>query len=300
MPISDFQPDGIAKVLDDISRSFRESWSKQDGPVPRKLYHYTTAHGLIGIVSGNRFHATDIKYTNDAREWNYGWQIIGEIIGPIIHAVDIPGKQLLNRVLSTVDPPYCVVCFCREDDLLSQWRGYGAMGGGYAIGFDTADWSNVLPPFTYLRAVCYDEARARTFLSQLISQTVSAMMNDCPNDLPSDDPYSRFLSDELSSYVCYLKNAAFKEEQEWRIAHRPRDQRDLLVRSSGNHLIPYCSLDVCPTEGSFAKKLPISSVTSGPSLHPDLARNAIDQLFCSSQVSPSPQVRSSRIPFRHA
>jgi hypothetical protein len=28
-----------------------------------------------------------------------------------------------------------ISCFCKNGDLLSQWRGYGATGGGYALGF---------------------------------------------------------------------------------------------------------------------------------------------------------------------
>jgi hypothetical protein len=48
-----------------------------------------------------------------------------------------------------------IACFCRQPDLLSQWRGYGAVGGGYAVGFVARELARASSGIL-LRKVVYD------------------------------------------------------------------------------------------------------------------------------------------------
>jgi len=36
---------------------------------------------------------------------------------------------------------FYVCCFCEEDDLLSQWRSYGANGTGVSLGFESTGFT---------------------------------------------------------------------------------------------------------------------------------------------------------------
>ena len=43
-------------------------------------------------------------------------------------------------------PHLYAFCFCEDGDLLSQWRGYGVLGRGYAVGFGGQRIRNLLQP----------------------------------------------------------------------------------------------------------------------------------------------------------
>lgn len=116
---------------------------------PPSLYHYTDSQGFEGIVSTNSLWATNAKFLNDASEGRYGC----ELALPILrsrheHAKDDWKKVLGNARLLLGDKSLqleqdvpeeftdaYVCCFCEHGDLLSQWRTYGAAGGGYSMEF---------------------------------------------------------------------------------------------------------------------------------------------------------------------
>jgi hypothetical protein len=111
------------------------------------LYHYTTADGLKGIVENDELWATSAYYLNDSTEIMYGYQLIDEaldvwkkkanppedsIAGGLLYSLQRQfGHDYLKRNIIT---PIYLTCFCEEDNLLSQWRGYG-QSGGYSVGF---------------------------------------------------------------------------------------------------------------------------------------------------------------------
>lgn len=134
------------------------------------LFHYTTASGLIGIISQRVLWATHANYLNDTAEL----KILSDLLTPQISQefrqcipkliaanAFLPG--LLNsygesiydsearnacravmRAIEAVAPMY-VTSFCMHavgseesrHGLLSQWRGYGR--GGFAIEFDESE-----------------------------------------------------------------------------------------------------------------------------------------------------------------
>lgn len=120
-----------------------------------RLYHYTDAGGLIGIIQSRGIWATDAEFLNDAQELRYGraelqdalTQRSAEIspsdpsdaLSYSAATIMSSAAQALTRsseALRPHDPGHAayVSCFCEARDLLSQWRGYGT-SGGFAIGF---------------------------------------------------------------------------------------------------------------------------------------------------------------------
>ncbi len=128
-----------------------------------ELMHYTTADGLMGIVTSKTLWATHSRFLNDSEE------VIGfldnrlpMILKPELekHVSGSVGYDLLDQLLKGVragfkeaqaqTQDHYMTSFCTASDewvssngLLSQWRGYG-QDGGYAIVFDTKGLDSLL------------------------------------------------------------------------------------------------------------------------------------------------------------
>jgi hypothetical protein len=140
-----------------------------------QLWHYTTAHGLQGILTNQQLWATNIFYLNDGEEFTgffnrklphllkEGFQEgIAEArktekrlslidAADDLDAIEKSSNDLLSALrAATLSLPVYIASFCctpsepeSEDGLLSQWRGYG-VDGGYAIVFDTNGLNELL------------------------------------------------------------------------------------------------------------------------------------------------------------
>ncbi|WP_100495295.1 DUF2971 domain-containing protein [Mycobacteroides abscessus] len=132
----------------------------------RRLYHYTDANGLLGIVNPSYWHlppikqnddhhravkllASDVRFMNDTEELSFGAQLLRQylhaaVVNPSTPEdlraafADIEPFLASDTVSSALDWPYrCLAtCFCADGDLLSQWRGYAGGTGGFALGLD--------------------------------------------------------------------------------------------------------------------------------------------------------------------
>src|SRR4030095_10743470 len=110
---------------------------------PEILYHYTTAHGLLGILQSGELWASNSRWMNDPSEILYASQPLRRVALDEISVCkrqfehDFKGlEQCITNWLDDYEnnARVYVSCFCKDGDLLSQWRGYGAYGGGYAVG----------------------------------------------------------------------------------------------------------------------------------------------------------------------
>lgn len=161
--------DSTSETLSNLAKQWREIHSHP----PPVLYHYTDAPGLLGILRGCRLWATNARYMNDPSEITYAVRQVNrvasaakaslslsqetetapptslidkvlqwlnnKIFEKLIQELDVPeATDKLVQVLETQGGVY-VVCFCENGDLLSQWRGYGGAGSGYAIGLESKE-----------------------------------------------------------------------------------------------------------------------------------------------------------------
>ena len=88
--------------------------------------------------------------------------VMGRLFEAVGKAFTLEGR--IDAIFKNIGDVY-IACFCEEGDLLSQWRGYAASGGGYALGLggpliarDEAS-SKVI-----LRKVIYDPKKQRKVL----------------------------------------------------------------------------------------------------------------------------------------
>lgn len=106
------------RKVDEAINSVGELFSSEP---PQRLYHYTTAEGLRGIVESKILWATDVRYLNDPLEFNHGLQEVWESFrkgnphtyGGLLEEVNdtLERQRQLREVY--------VTCFCEVDDLLS-------------------------------------------------------------------------------------------------------------------------------------------------------------------------------------
>ena len=126
---------------DEISQETRSSLMQLRTGVPDRLYHYTTAAGLLGIVSSGRLWATDYRFLNDSAELKYGHGLLLDIIGSRKQRHLDPDVLQLLAIAERASHPEAIgarifiACLSAAEDDLNQWRVYGPGQSAFSIGF---------------------------------------------------------------------------------------------------------------------------------------------------------------------
>jgi hypothetical protein len=211
-------------------RQLAEDWLSRQSRIPDLLYHYTTAQGLLGIVDGRSLWASDVRYMNDSSELTYAAGLIEAVTRELVskpeysavRAILPGGIDVADHVRSGLRP--FIACFCEEQDLLSQWRGYGAGQAAFSLGLDLGSIvrAGALPSKTYLRQVVYEEEEQRALLTVALELWLGMSLKNLetrglePSDL---FPYPAIwaLQETLAEYCLSFKHPTFAEEREWRL-----------------------------------------------------------------------------------
>jgi len=224
------QMDAALASFREAQTAQRDSWQADQSQPPRPLYHYTTLGGLRGIIGGQSFWASDVRFMNDASELAYAADLIASAVAEVQTAVTspqlrgvLPERPGFANAFEYGERPF-VACFCKRGDLLSQWRGYRAGEVGYSLGVDFRQIATLglLPTRTYLRKVVYDVDRQRQ-LVRTITQTwleaAEVLLDSEACDLADLFPYPAIwaLQEALAEQHLCFKNPAFSEEEEWRL-----------------------------------------------------------------------------------
>lgn len=254
------------------------------------VWHYTSGYALIRILEENRMRATNIRYLNDASEFKYGQGLVSEALA--IASNRWPDlKSLLQSVPKYIAEfrktfEFYVICFCSEADLLSQWRVYGANGGGFSICFDWSGLESNRNKFKKLQLrscrVEYEKPRQMEILERLIQAWCQSIQTAGTSDENANGAATDVLADDLLMFLCSFKHKAFSEENEWRLVYSPKqDEAEIKFREGSNGIVPYVELDLS-IETSFRGleqgKLPILEVKHGPTLEPELAKHSLEAL----------------------
>jgi len=241
-----YRPTVSERDLDTVTQRLTEQWSSLHRKRPRYLYHYTNAQGVLGILQSNRIWATNSRFMNDPTEIAYATRLVREIMESVWLKEDTRLLRELKDSVSHFINEYennarvYIACFCTQGDLLSQWRGYGAVGGGYAIGFiarhiGAQDFTSLNPPEPILRKVIYDRRTQERLVSDWLrglsileharrkkpSQTKALQRSD-----QAWGEFNMFLSECLN----WFKDPTYREEQEWRVIQFGRVARKEVTR----------------------------------------------------------------------
>lgn len=297
--------------------------------IPETLHHYTTAAGLMGIFEPRDFRgwevpttcsltlwATDARYLNDAQELTFAAKDLADAMRDLVDRSDADHAKLIDELAERIgegnflDPEdnatthsAYVTSFCKEPDLLSQWRGYGA--NGYSIEFPTEVLRNFLVPVMEQALANFgtpflggaELAPVQYKVDESFIQRQARKIVD-----PENRPSALRLALEC---LAQFKHPSFEEEQEWRlfVSLGETFTRCLFRVSVQGMLIPYLPLRFTPyslkdpDKGPLYKGLISKSVWVGPS--PDRQLRAVSVKRMLRQLSFNDvEVEISETPFR--
>jgi Protein of unknown function (DUF2971) len=290
------QPAGGAPSLAAAKKDLEAAWQEESWPEPghgpTELFHYCGVDGFHGIVTKSKLWLSDILTLNDASEMLYARTIVDEVL----RSQHSPPLWLPKGMTSesefldgTSSWRMYVSCFCAEGDLLSQWRGYGARGGGIAIGFDLLRLKNhclatgITNPFPMI----YDKEEQRRPVLNLVRRACEIAAK---RDLKADEwpDFTEEFIFRLTTYMPQMKNPAFSEESEWRLLKISPDETPKF-RPARGIIVPYLELPI-PSDV-------LKSVTLGPAIEPKFGLRPT-KLFLESHGMRHVQVRQSQVPLR--
>ncbi|MFC9836487.1 DUF2971 domain-containing protein [Rhodococcus sp. NPDC127530] len=193
-----------------------------------------------------------------------------------------------------------VTSFCREGDLLSQWRGYGANGGGYSIEFRTAALTALNIPWGRAGddAVGYI---GESSLHKVIYGLDDDLLEETAESIIDPGRYSSAMTTAVTA-LARFKNPAFEEEDEWRLIFGSGTYyMPCMYRTSvAGAVVPYVQLHRFHWDqplDPFAVPSAIKSVTVGPGPDQGMRRESVLQLLRQRQFT-DVTVRCSETPYR--
>ena len=222
----------------------------------RLVYQYRNFDSFWKILESDAFWATNARFCNDDAEQHFGADVI-ESIGQIKCSTERPNKIETDGL----DENY-IVCFCLENDKLSQWRGY-APEGGASIGYD---FENMPRPFAIQKNMKvaasgkdeyteqYVELDAVKYLSPKGRQDEEVYREKCREELKlinasAFDDEAEAYRGEIKKKAPYIKHSGFWEENELRLVFRNLNEslnECIRYRSSGRDALQYPYIIVRP------------------------------------------------------
>lgn len=220
-------------------------WNPKEPPFV-ELFHYTTVDGFIGIITSRSLWASDMLSLNDASEASYPFKIITEALDT--HGSGVPEehrrqfkKQLIEYLFRMYTP--FVSCFCEDGDLLSQWKGYGNGGEGFALGARFSWLLSLAASGFRLQKVIYD-ADQQTDLILMHLTKVSSLLAQRGFSDPDQRKIWQHAAASLAPWVVMFKDPVFKEEREWRLVNVAPIPPPYSFRRSSHRIVPYVTIPV--------------------------------------------------------
>ena len=271
------------------------------------VYHYTDLNALNGILASQDLWLTNSQFSNNSEEIDHGQSVVEKAIARRLEAKQLSGgeKTFLEKVAEQlqqkIDRGAYVCCFCFKDDLLSQWRGYGANGTGVSLALATGAFQFIAGPdmpldrfgLVYLWRVFYNEVKQQ----QIVDECLGYAWEHADGSL---DEKAGLATTAIRFFVPTFKNKDFEEEQEARLVFLPAPgcQVALHFRVARGMLVPYFSLREIVSEAGQANwKLPLQSLRIGPSVNKHMNQQSVRMLLDQSGFTAA-TVDVSNTPFR--
>ena len=314
-----------------------DAWEARHRSRPAILYHYTAADGLLGMLQSHQIWATNVRFMNDRSELDYGIRLVRRVLEEDEFVAKLPQldclgfanmKATIQLMLEDAEKKttHFAISFCEKENLLSQWRGYGQSGSGFALGFQTDRLSefvaeqrpdsNLRPEESVpviLRRVIYEQHTQENFVRSWIRAIVKSLRFDRRAKTPTqtERPYTQLdMAVIRLLYECLVcfKHPGFHEEEEWRLIQQGRvgdqDVTKVDFRTRSGRIVSYTPLTFRPTANGHPPKgrdpnaLPIVAITYGPTLDPGGSERAL-RAFLTSRGYDTDHIliRPSGIPF---
>ncbi|MEP9403438.1 DUF2971 domain-containing protein [Sphingomonas sp. VNH70] len=237
--------------------------------VPRIVYHYTDAAGLIGMLQSRRIWLTDYRFLNDTAEFVHIQKLVRTLLARRAAQAGPTWRTAFHDHIlhwqrkPTPEDAFVFSCSTEQDDL-SQWRGYASEGCGFTIGFASASLA-AMPAqegHTAFSRVIYRDDQQESALANALDEMEEIILNAgelSPEELEATLKTAACTFDWIATNRGALnKHGSFANEREWRLVHYISRQSDAVkVRARGKSLVPY-------VEVGAAQPLDIRAVGIGP------------------------------------
>lgn len=164
------------------------------------LYHYAGIETIWKILEGDTFLARNIRFSNDSEEYRLGEKQIRECTKD--QFTDEEQKEKFEMQLQQKIGMFYMICFCRDGDLLSQWRGYARDGA--SLGMDFLEEADSPQEHTEIFTVLNNEKNRGNDRCKL------------------DDEYIRFV--EMPYQVFYVNSREDKDAELEKVIHNIDDE----------------------------------------------------------------------------
>lgn len=256
--------------------------NNEEMTVPKKLYHYTSKNGFLGIIENKTLWASGILYMNDEKEAYIPLENLFEILEEDKN-VDIKERfeQIKNDFLdfykAFIGFETYVISFSEKKDDLNMWRAYGDNASGICFEFNSESLLNALRKNQKqnqielsLEKCIYDKQEQKNKIQSLLDSA------------KEDNALDASLFEKLLVFSTYFKHESFKDEQEWRIIVKlytaPENKKLKRIRLGKNVFVPYCELRI------EQEKLPRESEGEYPWLEKVIVGSNTTDLFNKSVV----------------
>ncbi|GAB3379879.1 DUF2971 domain-containing protein [Spongiibacter taiwanensis] len=272
------------------------------------LYHYTSFGGVLGIVGSQVLWASDIRYMNDSAELRHTADLVKtEVTARIAAGHDHP--QLLNAFLDWVAHRITNghilfgASFRSHGNLLSQWRGYSAVGKGASLGFDADYVSTCANEQAFRLGRCvYDSEEQSELIGQIVDavEGLAGRAGLLEGPVPGDayPPLFQQLETDLLRIAAILKHPSFEEEQEWRLVSPVVSDfkaAPVYFREGRSMLVPYMKFSLMCRD---YQQMQMEHVYLGPTPNISLSMNSMKMCLAKHGIRPARGIDYCQIPYR--
>ena len=269
------------------------------------LYHYTSLSGVLGIIGSRTLWASDIRYMNDSAE--------------LRHTADLVDREVGERINNGHSRPHLLTCFLdwvknritnghilfgasfrANGNLLSQWRGYSAIGKGARLGFNPETVSRCAQMQQFRMGRCIYDRQTQQHLIAQVLDAVEVLASDIDDGIEHAVYHQLFehLESDLLRLAAILKHPSFEEEQEWRLVSPViSDYRQAAVnfREGRSMLVPYMNFALVAEDH---EAVALDHVFLGPTPNISLSMNSMKMCLAKHGIRPLRGIEYCQIPYR--
>lgn len=283
-------------------------------PQSDRVYHYTDAAGLLGIVECQELWLSNTLFLNDSRELAYGFDRIVEAL----HRRTGDAPHLCRAALRHFEQPSAgeeppdeprlpndvyVASFSEAGDSLSLWRSYSQQASGYALGFSVPKLLETIAPNNaeavesrstpvyQTAAVIYEEREQVRVINEIIDMSAAQeqrLLTD--GDAAQKHNAALNLSGTLRFMMPLLKDPGFADEREVRMTLQITPGMKPEYRVRGGMPFPFF-------RRTFPMPQLLEIVRVGPTADFDQASRALT-MFLADMEFDNTAVLGSSLPYR--
>lgn len=272
------------------------------------LYHYTSVHGLEGIIKNKELWVSHSDFLNDKTERQYTFNLFYKILVERVKeaSLDFLYVDWIIQTIIKLEYPAYVLSLSKNKDSNLLWSNY-SKNDGYNIKFDFSSYRSDFfidqdkvagRNGLFKSKVIYDEKTHHQAINELVDDYIGLFKKYVDLDKKSleEDPYITQTATSLHItfllFSAFFKDACFKQEEEHRVAIAPTKTENINYdcRILNGAFIPYIKIKL--------KDSQIKGVTIGPKNKMDISEEGLRYFLERNNLSEI-DINQSKIPYRY-